>query len=348
MSTVKIYLTNNTIKKVILKNKLGEQLSEIKCDNVKEVFYKDEDDDMITMSNQSDWEIFLKNPSTIYLHKPHNVDIVGQIISKPVEKTAEEELRAYQLKEMNGGIKNGCYAEKNKDVDEFNKKTFIAAIKDNDIDLVNCFLLKKINMPLVDYMEYINSIDMYDLLVKFKHAADYTPVFLDKCVKKCANLRHHNGIENIFTKFKNIIDVNKPLTSDDNLTSQRAIFICICVHKNKFEDQNIKILELLLESGADIDITDSFGDTALHWAVYRGSSKIVDFLLGHGANDKIKNQKDNYAINERSYEDNLTNTTYKEIDEIFNKHEEAKKKIEENEKFCSLWDLTKEQFNSMR
>lgn len=42
---------------------------------------------------------------------------------------------------------------------------------------------------------------------------------------------------------------------------------------------NIKILELLLCVGVDMDATDINGDTALHWAVNASSYKVVEYLL---------------------------------------------------------------------
>ena len=52
---------------------------------------------------------------------------------------------------------------------------------------------------------------------------------------------------------------------------------------------NVAVLEYLLDSGANIDDTDSFGDTPLHHAAFDGHRRIVEFLLSKGADPTIRN-----------------------------------------------------------
>eukprot|EP00945_MAST-04E_sp_MAST-4E-sp1_P006389 g6389.t1 len=45
----------------------------------------------------------------------------------------------------------------------------------------------------------------------------------------------------------------------------------------------------LIQAGADVEVTDSFGDTALHWASFCGHSGSVEILLNHGASTTTTN-----------------------------------------------------------
>lgn len=43
-------------------------------------------------------------------------------------------------------------------------------------------------------------------------------------------------------------------------------------------------IELLIENGAELNVTDGNGDTPLHWAAFRNCVNSLVVLLGHGAN----------------------------------------------------------------
>jgi ankyrin repeat protein len=49
------------------------------------------------------------------------------------------------------------------------------------------------------------------------------------------------------------------------------------------ESQQLEAVKLMLDLGADINASDSNGDTPLHCAVYAGLDSIVEYLIGHGA-----------------------------------------------------------------
>ena len=55
-------------------------------------------------------------------------------------------------------------------------------------------------------------------------------------------------------------------------------------------DDNPEATELLLNAGAEIDAVDAWGNTPLFYAYAKGNKKIVDCLLGRGANKKVKNK----------------------------------------------------------
>lgn len=45
-----------------------------------------------------------------------------------------------------------------------------------------------------------------------------------------------------------------------------------------------RIAELLIRKGADINVANDFGKTALHLAAQKGHDKIAELLVKHGAN----------------------------------------------------------------
>lgn len=48
-----------------------------------------------------------------------------------------------------------------------------------------------------------------------------------------------------------------------------------------------EVMRLALEKGADVDIKDSAGSTALHLSATGGHSDAVSLLLGHGASTSV-------------------------------------------------------------
>jgi ankyrin repeat protein len=54
----------------------------------------------------------------------------------------------------------------------------------------------------------------------------------------------------------------------------------------------LECVRVLLESGADVDARDDYGDAALHIASERGQVEVVGLLLQHNANINAKNQRD--------------------------------------------------------
>ena len=59
----------------------------------------------------------------------------------------------------------------------------------------------------------------------------------------------------------------------------------------------VEMIKFLLSQGLNINAKDAWGNTALFYAYSKGNKKIMDFLLRHGANPKIKNNK-NFLYNE--------------------------------------------------
>lgn len=62
------------------------------------------------------------------------------------------------------------------------------------------------------------------------------------------------------------------------------------------KEGNIEAVEQALKEGAEINTTDDFGDTPLHWASLGGHLAIVTFLLEKNAEINVKNSKGDTAL----------------------------------------------------
>jgi uncharacterized protein len=60
------------------------------------------------------------------------------------------------------------------------------------------------------------------------------------------------------------------------------------------DDERITLesVRAAVEAGADLNVANKAGDTALHLAATRGLSSVVQFLFDHGANLEAKNKRD--------------------------------------------------------
>ena len=52
----------------------------------------------------------------------------------------------------------------------------------------------------------------------------------------------------------------------------------------------IEHAQMLLECGAAINARGMLGRTSLHWAAHNGNTKVVRFLLEHGADAHIRDE----------------------------------------------------------
>ncbi|SFE90816.1 Ankyrin repeat-containing protein [Chitinophaga sp. CF118] len=60
--------------------------------------------------------------------------------------------------------------------------------------------------------------------------------------------------------------------------------------------KNPEVVKLLLRNGADVDLDDGFGATALMYAVSNSNVEIVKILLEHGADPALKDKSGNNAF----------------------------------------------------
>lgn len=86
-------------------------------------------------------------------------------------------------------------------------------------------------------------------------------------------------------------------TYDTSLDSNDLLF--------EAENENLLTLEILLENGADVDITNGKGWTPLHIASYYGHLEVAQMLLDYGADPKAETNKGNsplwIAMQEKSF-----------------------------------------------
>jgi ankyrin repeat protein len=63
------------------------------------------------------------------------------------------------------------------------------------------------------------------------------------------------------------------------------------------ERSNVEILDYLFELGLEVNVRDDQGLTPLHWAAMFGHEDNLKWLLGHGADPKLKSEKGKTALN---------------------------------------------------
>ncbi|XP_062585970.1 putative ankyrin repeat protein RF_0381 [Saccostrea cucullata] len=101
----------------------------------------------------------------------------------------------------------------------------------------------------------------------------------------------HIAVQNSLVNItKALLKCNANVNAFENGTSRTPLIICagkslISYDANSEEEysRSLKILSLLLEYGADINVSDERGYTALHIALQNGNTLAASVLLHHGA-----------------------------------------------------------------
>jgi hypothetical protein len=88
------------------------------------------------------------------------------------------------------------------------------------------------------------------------------------------------------TSFKRVESIIKEGGADVNSKYNKFSFLIMAA--GVYKNQGHKIIQFLLDKGADIEIADDYGRTALHNAVREKNIKIVELLLNCGANVNVK------------------------------------------------------------
>ena len=87
---------------------------------------------------------------------------------------------------------------------------------------------------------------------------------------------------------KNIVECRRLIeTGEANVNGDRGQDEWTALHYASYRGY-LEISELLVSSGADVNIRDGFGQTALHRAFMNGHLKIVQLLLCQGADMSIR------------------------------------------------------------
>lgn len=74
--------------------------------------------------------------------------------------------------------------------------------------------------------------------------------------------------------------VERLLSADPRLVRARDEYLKTPLHWAAEHDRR-DVAQMLLDSGADLEATTSWGATALDWAAAMGSTKVADLLLAH-------------------------------------------------------------------
>jgi ankyrin repeat protein len=53
----------------------------------------------------------------------------------------------------------------------------------------------------------------------------------------------------------------------------------------------VDVMKALVEKGADVNAVSDLGMTPMHYAVLRGSDRIIEYLAGNGARFDVKNKQ---------------------------------------------------------
>ncbi len=97
-------------------------------------------------------------------------------------------------------------------------------------------------------------------------------------------------IRNDITGVKQLIDSGTDINKQDGAGFTALHFAC--------QENNIELVELLIERGAELEIRDVYGNTPLIRAVssFRGNGEVIDYLLSKGADMNVKNDYGHSAI----------------------------------------------------
>lgn len=102
------------------------------------------------------------------------------------------------------------------------------------------------------------------------------------------------NVESPFEQVKYIIDKGADVNTGTDSIGGNALMRAVSRHEINFENStkpDIKIIKLLIDSGADVNIKDSGGDTPLIYAAYDSDPEIIKFLLAQGADINVQDDE---------------------------------------------------------
>jgi len=152
------------------------------------------------------------------------------------------------------------------------------ALSKDEIDKINEFEASNKGI-LLEYYVNLGEIDTIRLLLK--HNPEYVDIYNTNYFGETPlfNATETKNYEISKLLLENGADVNAG-NFEDNTTS-----LMNCSFNN-----DIETTKLLLQYNADPDLTNKYGDTALHMACREGYVEIVKLLLEHNANPYIENK----------------------------------------------------------
>ena len=130
--------------------------------------------------------------------------------------------------------------------------------------------------------------DVFSLFQSQNHAAifsliEHKTIQVDSLDKNKRSLLIHGTLENNIDFIKKLLEYNPSLNLLDKLGKSAMHYAA----RNKY----FEIAAMLLQSGADIDLRDSYGNTPLNEAVFtsKGDGSMIKFLLQRGADRNLEN-----------------------------------------------------------
>lgn len=199
----------------------------------------------------------------------------------------------------------------------FNETALIEAVYCNRIELVELLLNKGAN-PLLQAVNddalliacKFNHIDIIKLLLKYnssninnKNGHGDTPIYLacrNSSIEAVKILLDYGAKPNIYdlsiSVQLNNLEIIKLLVNYMNINSRYENNDTILTYTCNLNTYNIETIELLLKLGANINLQDRYGDTALSIASFNDKLDLVNFLLKYDANPNIRNNYENNPI----------------------------------------------------
>lgn len=84
--------------------------------------------------------------------------------------------------------------------------------------------------------------------------------------------------------------VQKLLAAGANINIRSPLYYNSTALMEVAANQDLDMAKLLIDSGADVHLRDSFGDPAMNWAAYYGYAPLVDLLVKNGARWDVESE----------------------------------------------------------
>lgn len=200
-----------------------------------------------------------------------------------------------------------CVSETVKEVHSVVEKSSGNIFSDKDYNLVR----GNVKLPKGDMLTRVltksgklkyPTFSLAELLLSFRVDPNLTDNFGETALMQACSLS--------LVEVVNFLIRNGATIDDQNLRGSTALMKVAGIKSSNA----LQISQTLLEAGADANISNNFGRTALHIAAFTGNKETLKLLLSHGANivhaDKVNATPLSYSQPEKCYVSELAVTTY--------------------------------------
>ena len=130
--------------------------------------------------------------------------------------------------------------------------------------------------------------------ISYQKSGYFTKLIVDYLDKK-------TELKSLYNRFPSLENFEAQVQEKKTSYTYENREILVSVLKQQYSKISISTktnqnIELLLKTGADINIQDKNGWTALMVAIYRGKKEIVELLIKRKADLEIQNQMDETAL----------------------------------------------------